>query len=678
MSESGLFSLLWRCKKLLLLCGAATSCITVGVSQMLPRAYSSEGNLIIESAANTPDGDAIPSAVANVLTQVDVLQSKGLLQQLVTDLNLTKVDTLVPASRLPVQAKAAESEIASWIRRVRSELEGTHQKTITEFEQTLGYVQKHLTASSKDNSSVITVRFEAGSPETAAMVANGVMDAYLATINKTREAQIARTNEWVGRQIASRKEEVAAAERKVLDLINASYLTEVQGSLASAVQLSKSQENLVHAREELDRKQAALSTVTRGGSIKGSEEVLSSKTIQSLKEQEARLTEQISLLSLFDPRHAQLQGRITAIHSQIVTETDLIYLSMARAVDVARATVAALEKTIVGEMVTAKASSVAGAELRQLTSDLDTKRQLLLSFMTEAARARIGAKSSQSRILFIASPPEQPVRQFGAASAVIGFIGGVFGTAGIVVLRRVMSPIVSTTDDMLLVTGQKVFASLPTFKRYGKPPLVTETLRAISLAIRLEPNKGAVVLVTSSETGEGKTTIATALATRLVADGFRVLLIDADLRRSRLAATFGVRMAAGSGIMSALEGRSALQQSVLRINGLDCLLNSQRVDNPLKALSSEEFKELLADSRRNYDFVVLDSPPVLHVADPIILARLSQRIIFIVQAGRLPNDFVSEALRRFDQTDRDKMLTLLTRVQRSNLSRHTNYAGYAT
>jgi polysaccharide biosynthesis transport protein len=97
----------------------------------------------------------------------------------------------------------------------------------------------------------------------------------------------------------------------------------------------------------------------------------------------------------------------------------------------------------------------------------------------------------------------------------------------------------------------------------------------------------------------------------------------------------------------------------------------------LKVLSSDRFAQIVAASRRNYDFVIMDSPPVLHVADAVVLAKLCQHIIFIVQAGRLPNGLVNEATRRFDQQDRAKMLTLLTRVRPSHSDRRDYYSGYA-
>ena len=141
------------------------------------------------------------------------------------------------------------------------------------------------------------------------------------------------------------------------------------------------------------------------------------------------------------------------------------------------------------------------------------------------------------------------------------------------------------------------------------------------LAMRSPQNEGTAILVTSSESSEGKTTIASALARRFADDGFRVLLIDADLRRPRLATILKLRPEGY--LESVLSGDVTLDKAVVYDTklGLSCLLANGSLENPIRALSSDHFEQLLTASRRAYDFVILDSPPVLHVADPVLLAK---------------------------------------------------------
>ena len=183
------------------------------------------------------------------------------------------------------------------------------------------------------------------------------------------------------------------------------------------------------------------------------------------------------------------------------------------------------------------------------------------------------------------------------------------------------------------------------------------------LAMRSPQNEGKAILVTSSEISEGKTTIATALARRFADDGFHVLLIDADLRRPQLDKTQKLRPKYY--LEDLLRGAATLEEAVVYNPepGFNYLFANGSLDNPVKVLSCDRFKQLLTASRQAYDFVILDSPPVLHVADPVLIASLCQHIVFIVEAGRVPGELVAEATRRFTEEDRVKMFTLLTRVQ---------------
>ena len=350
---------------------------------------------------------------------------------------------------------------------------------------------------------------------------------------------------------------------------------------------------------------------------------------------------------------------------------------------IANAHVHALEAAVQKESEIAQNSTVAGATLRQLTSDLEAKRQLFVAFLTRASQVRLAALQAPSaRILFQAVPPTRPVYSFGAISLLLGFFGGVIAASGIIIMRSTLSLKIDSTDEMASVTGLPAFGSLPDFKgnmlatRTGSQ--VTETFRAMWLAMRSPQNEGKAILVTSSEISEGKTTIATALARRFADDGFHVLLIDADLRRPQLEKTQKLRPKYY--MEDLLRGAATLEEAVVYNPepGFNYLLANGSLDNPVKVLSCDRFKQLLTASRQTYDFVILDSPPVLHVADPVLIASLCQHIVFIVEAGRVPGELVAEATRRFTEEDREKMFTLLTRVRPDHLDKRDYYSGYHT
>ena len=189
------------------------------------------------------------------------------------------------------------------------------------------YIQDHLRVEAKDNSSVISVQFEAGAPDTAAAVVNAIMTTYISTIGAARDAEIAKADQWISQQMAINWKEVESAEQRVTQFTQQNKnITEVQGALTATIQLSKDQGQLAIAREELARLQASLDTASQSGGA-GTEETLNSKSVQALKELEAKTLELTYALSPSDPRRAPLKERVDGLRAQINRESKLVVLS---------------------------------------------------------------------------------------------------------------------------------------------------------------------------------------------------------------------------------------------------------------------------------------------------------------------------------------------------------------
>jgi capsular exopolysaccharide synthesis family protein len=150
------------------------------------------------------------------------------------------------------------------------------------------------------------------------------------------------------------------------------------------------------------------------------------------------------------------------------------------------------------------------------------------------------------------------------------------------------------------------------------------------------------ILVTSAQPGEGKTTIAMNLALSLAQLGRRVLLIDADMRRPNLQNHFPQR---GSQLSSYLAGEGAWQDMVYHtaVRGLYVLLCGPLPVNPAELLSSERMRTLILEATGEYNFVILDSPPLLNVADTRILAGTVDATILVVKGGDTPRQVVQYA-----------------------------------
>lgn len=681
-----------RRKRLLMISGVTGACLAFGASRILPLQYAGEANIVVDNRVISSTDSGGTGNNGNVLTQVDVLRSPGMIRRVAEKIG-PEEGGLVPSWRLPPPlsdyiAEGRQALVDLWHSVNNTKL------TYSQNDKIIDYIQKNLKVESglgggslgdangpQDKSSVISIKFVAGTPETAALVVNKLLQAYLDDIQAARNQQLEETDRWIAKQTAVYRQQIEDAEARVTDYVQNHNTPEVQGSQITALQLTKDRDRLVQAREELSKQEAALLSVkSRNGNVGAAS--IGDKTVQQLNDLDAKIAVQLGTLGQFDPRRGPLQAESNSIREKLSNERALVLASLTREVEIAKARVALLEQVVNDEVAAAQNSTISGTSQKQLMSDLDAKRQVLVTFMQQLGQLRINASQRPPvQVLFYAEPPHRPMRSFAMMSVIIGFLGGSVCAATIVLLRASVNLTINSADDMIKVSGLPVFGSLPDVKKpHGKlgvplhtMPPVAETFRALWWKLRSQ-NEGAAILVTSSDIGEGKTTIALGLAHRFAADGFRVLLIDADLRRPRLSSMLDPDP--HQNIESVINGTMSSEQAVVRIaEGLDCLLTHGN-ENPVKLLASKRFKTLVESSKAKYDLVILDSPPALHVADPVMLAKFCQHIVYVVQAGRLSNDLVTEAIGRFSDTERSKMFILLSRVRQTMLTERDYYSGY--
>jgi capsular exopolysaccharide synthesis family protein len=201
------------------------------------------------------------------------------------------------------------------------------------------------------------------------------------------------------------------------------------------------------------------------------------------------------------------------------------------------------------------------------------------------------------------------------------------------------------------------------------------TLRTMLEAKRRED--GPLILAVSSPgVGDGKTTTAINLAGVLAeAEEPRVLLLDADLRNPSVASKLGVTRSRG-GLAAALRSRSANLDGVVTRRApyrIDLVLGGESATTPYELLKSRTFMELLDEARRVYDFVILDTPPIVSLPDCRLLGGLVDGFIIVVAADRTPRKLVEEALNSLDP---DKVLGFVFNNDRGLMSRYASYYGY--
>ncbi|KAA1421458.1 polysaccharide biosynthesis tyrosine autokinase [Nocardioides humilatus] len=240
-----------------------------------------------------------------------------------------------------------------------------------------------------------------------------------------------------------------------------------------------------------------------------------------------------------------------------------------------------------------------------------------------------------------------------------GLIGLLLGI-GLAVSRELLDRTVRTADHIAEVTDAPVLASIGFDNEIRSAPLLTDlgAFAARTEAFRLLrtnlqfidiDQRARVLVVTSAVPGEGKTMTSTNLAVALAQTGRTVLVIDADLRRPRVASTLGVDPAIG--LTTALVGKAEIEDAIQvhEPSGLHVLASGAKPPNPTEILQSRVTHDLIRRLRQSYDMIIIDAPPLLPVADASVLSTLADGSILVVRHGQTNRDQITEAVNRLSQ-----------------------------
>lgn len=264
----------------------------------------------------------------------------------------------------------------------------------------------------------------------------------------------------------------------------------------------------------------------------------------------------------------------------------------------------------------------------------------------------------QARIIDGAALPTSPVRPRPTVDLMVGLLLGLAVGAGLVLLLESLDTTISSATGASEAFRSQVLGTLPRLRRLSQEPLIRldrasaagEAYRSLRTSLRfINGGVGRIktVVVTSPSPGEGKTTVAANLAIAIAQAGERVIIIDGDLRRSRLSTLFGADD--GPGLSSIVAGKATLESAMHSWSAnLSILAPGPLPPNPSEVLGSQRMADLLDAAATIADVVIIDAPPVLPVTDAAVIAALADAVLLVARWGRTETASAVETRTRLD------------------------------
>lgn len=661
-----LVQLFYRRKFTILLPALAMTGIAWAITSILVPRYAATAAITLNvSKVNLVDRELVsrlPLENSTLRSEIDVMRSRSLNDQVATSLALASDPEALR------EAAAWESPWPHISRRIRDRiarlLPGIVEKTPPEppqlsAVQLTNWLVGNLGVANDGRSLTILISFTSDSPQLAANVANAVAQTYLddQVLAKNRATMAAST--WLGERVEQIRKELEASEAAVDDFRRKTGLLEVKGGSIPAERLADLNAQLGSARAERVRAEVELQ-VARQSRPETLPDDLASKPLQQFRQALREIKLQITALqdhgALYKIKGLQTQAAV--LQTQMNAEMSHIIAGLATKVEAAAGKEKVLERSFQGMESQLGDASHSGVRLMQLQREADANRSIYETFLSRYKQASEQETLSvpDARLISRAEPPQDPVYPNMVRWLIVGAIGGLGVGGGLAFLRETLDRRVRQTAEVEVMTGVPVFGMLPRVSRWrGVQPQDYPlrdphspfgiALTRVQAALRAPkaPDHKQVILVTSAQPGEGKTSFCTGLARSLANSGMRVLVIDADPYRSRLAAAFGA---------AAARTRDTGAAEPVRLDALvraDTKSTARYIPAPSeddlqRLIHSGQFAKLLEEARLTHDAVIIDTPPVMTSTNAALLGKFADKALLVVRWGRTSWDQMNAAV----------------------------------
>lgn len=680
-----LWRVLWRGKFIVLGTWLLAIVPTVLVLQQTIPLYTAEAEVLIEGPEATDAlaeqrrdfGFRVTESVVN--TEAEVIASTMLAHRVVDKLQLDRDPEFNPMLRdpRPIERIIAWANPLSWLVALSRSSDPSASRPTTGAvpddvvrSTVVRSFLARLDARMQRRSFIVTVNFTSEDPKKAALIANTVVELYMLDRLEASFEDARRLTSWLGERLEGLRRDVNATESAVEEFRAANSLRR-KGERQTTVtdqQLSELNTRIVIARTDLAQKQARLDQVRQllrsRGSMETSSEVLQSSLIQRLREQETALLREMSeAIKTYGERHPRMvayRADLTELRSKIGGEIEKIAASISNDVDVSAAGLRTLEKELDGVRQRANVASEAEIRLRELERQAEATRELYEAFLARFKRDAEQDRVKRVNARVIARPDAPTSPSFPRRAAVMSMVSAVSLAIGIVLVFLLdhLDNAVRSSDEAEEISGLPTVALVPVHR--GRTDrlvqdvterprsVLADAVRSLRISLDVGIGEGAarprVLVLTSSIPKEGKTFLALGLAIMFTKTNERVLLIDGDVHRPRMHTMLGRQNA--EGLVQVLSASAAFDDVVVReaAPGLD-FLPAGHLANVADLISEPTARALLDDLKGRYDRIVIDSAPVLAVADARVLGRLADRVIYLVKWNSTARDAVRNGIR---------------------------------
>jgi len=571
---------------------------------------------------------------------------------------------------------------------------------------------------------IVELSYRSPHPVLAADIVNAVAEEFIDYSVEMRYEATQQASEFLNEEIARLREELATNERELQRYGQEKELFFLSDKESTV--LSKFADlNSAYTKAQIERVNAESAyRELQSLRVDSLPQLIDNSMIQNLKTQYTGIKneyeEKSKIFKSNYPEMIKLKAKLDSMRDELKSELEKAVDGAETEYRSALKREASLKNLLESQRSNVVKMNSNAILYNSLQIEVENKRRLLNSLVAKQnetlVSARLGGlKTSTIKILDKALAPTAPFSPNTRRNLLLALLLGLFGGMGLVFFLEYIDNTVKDPADVEKLTGLPSLGSIPYVSPDGLSPrnkygyyssakyssslkagndemlhrfkgvelvnylhpqfFISEDYRTIRTSILLSSASTPPKAITfsSSLPQEGKTATVANLAVSFAQLKKEVLVLDADLRKPRLHRIFKIRNSAG--LSSYLTGRSSFEEVIQKtsIDNIWLIPSGPLPPNPAELLDSEKMKELMEEAKTRFDFVLIDTPPVLAVIDPVITSSFSDGTIFVIKAGETSRKPFLKAVDEFEKANSKIIGVLFNEIKIKKQSYHSSY-----
>jgi len=591
-------------------------------------------------------------------TQYKILKGRDLTRRVVNRLHLEKVPEFngtKPPPPTPISMlRDLKTKLVGYVKRApETPAEAPKVDETTDESALVGAFIGRVGVEPVRGSHLVDVTFTAEDPKFSAEAVNTLVDEY---VSENLEIKLRSTQgmiDWLTKELENQQKRVEESEKALAEYRekeNALSLDDKQNIVLSRLnQLNDAATRARTARVQKESLYNQVKSISSGTAPDAIPIIAQNPTVQDRKGKLAELQrEKVKLLERYGEKHPQvvnINATLSDAQRQLDLELSMAVQSVRNEYETALLEERTLSKNLEGAKAEATDLNRKGIGYGVMEREAKSNRQVYEALLTREKELRVSANSRTNNIRIVdrAEVPRAPITPSGRRTWLMSVIVGLTLSVAVALGLDYMNDTIKTPEDVTRRLKLPFLGLVPAVRGDKHPLLASaqvphdfgESFRSLRTSLLSKyPDEGTKILViTSAQPLEGKTTTAANIAMALAYGGSRVLLIDADMRRPGLHRP--LRLTNERGLSQVLTGQARVRDVIQRTvdPNLLAITAGRTPPNPSELLSSERMKTLLANLAHGpFNWIIIDTPPVLAVTDAVILAPMVTGVTFVIGA----------------------------------------------